>query len=44
MFRKKHETDFLERLPHCARAKKRLSKADRRWLAKQIKKTPDFSL
>ena len=44
MLRQKRETNSLERLPHRAGAKKRLSKADRRWLARQIKETPDFSL
>jgi transposase len=44
MLRQKRETDSLERLPHRAGAKKRLSKSDRRWLAKQIKETPDITL
>ncbi len=44
MLRQQRETDSLERLPHRAGAKKRLSTADRRWLAKQIKETPDLTL
>jgi transposase len=44
MLWQKRETDSLERLPHRAGAKKRLSKADRRWLAEQIKETPDLTL
>jgi transposase len=44
MLRQQRETDSLERLPHRAGAKRRLSKADQRWLAKQIKDVPDFSL
>jgi transposase len=44
MLRQKRESDSLERLPHRAGAKKRLSKADRRWLAKQIRETPDLTL
>ena len=44
MLRQKRETDSLERLPHRAGAKKHLSKADRRWLARQIKETPDLTL
>lgn len=44
MLRQKRETDSLDRLPHRAGVKKRLSKADRRWLAKQIKDVPDLTL
>jgi transposase len=44
MLRQKRESESLERLPHRAGAKKRLSKADRRWLAKQIRETPDLTL
>ncbi len=44
MLRQKRETDSLERLPHKAGAKKRLSDKDRRWLAQQIKETPDLTL
>ena len=44
MLRQKRETDSLERLPHRSGAKKRFSKADRRWLARQIKETPDLTL
>lgn len=44
MLRQKRETDSLVRLPHHAGAKKRLSKADQRWLVRQIKETPDATL
>src|SRR5215211_3987420 len=44
MLRQQRESRSLERLPHRAGAKKHLSKADRRWLAKQIKETPDITL
>jgi len=44
MLRQKREVDCLERLPHRAGAKKCLSKADRKWLAKQIKERSDSTL
>lgn len=44
MLRQKREINSLAKLPHRAGAKKRLSKADCRWLARQIKETPDATL
>jgi len=44
MLRQKRETDSLERLPQRAGAKKRLSDKHQRWLARQIKETPDMTL
>ena len=44
MLRQKRETNSLERLPHRAGAKKRLTDKHRRWLARQIKETPDLTL
>jgi transposase len=44
MLRQKRETGSLERLPQRAGAKKRLSEPHRRWLATQVKATPDVTL
>ena len=44
MLRQKRESGSLERLPSRAGAKKLLSEAHRRWLAKQVKEKPDATL
>jgi transposase len=44
MVRQKRETGSIERLPQRAGAKKRLSDAQRQWLALQVKATPDATL
>lgn len=44
MLRQKRERGSLERLPQRAGAKKRVSDSHRRWLALQVKATPDITL
>jgi transposase len=44
MLRQKRETGSLERLPQRAGAKKKLSDAQRKWVALQVKAVPDVTL
>ena len=44
MLRQKRETGSLARLPQRAGAKKKLSDAQRKWLAQQVKAVPDITL
>ena len=44
MLRQKREIGSLERLPQRAGVKRKISAAQRKWLAKQVKEQPDATL